>query len=71
MGLLEELAVHDLPIEQQQYVEKGSATLHSLQNVAYGTPGWHVMELVRKGIWTKTGSDPEGRYSISTYGPAL
>jgi hypothetical protein len=62
----------ELPIEQQQLTEKGSATLHSLHNVAYGTPGWHVLELVRKGIWTWKGVKQDGHgYNVITYGPAL
>jgi len=60
----------ELPIEQSAYLSKGSATLHSLTNVAYDTPGWHVLELVRKGLWAKLSVKPdEHGYNVATYGP--
>lgn len=62
--------MEELPIEQKQYMGKGVAVLHSLTNVAYGTDGWHVLELVRKGLWEDKGSKPDSHgYFVSTYGP--
>jgi len=51
LGEEEMVMEYDLTDEQIALADKGFAILSDLTNVAYGTPGWNVKELVRKGAW--------------------
>lgn len=69
---MSEITYDEMLPETRALFEAGEdKTLHAVTNVAFGTPGWHVLALVRRGLWVEkrrhVANVPELSYTV--YGP--